>query len=198
MAQLKKKNLYSIADFLANVWMPMEVWSENFSWQLLAGGAIPQALTKSAISETTIHYVPGVGFLFWGIDFLATQLKVYTSPVMTGPYNAQPVFDIPAPWNNTPSVFCYAPKLHLELSDIANRRLFLTFMSNAQNVADLTTDLQVYKPVGVWIDVKWTIKDSCIICFILFYSFYNPWKAFFTPLRTCSAVLIPQKVNWLS
>ena len=62
------------------------------------------------------------------------------------------VLRMPAPWNATPEIFCYAPKLHVDIAarddanDAAGASL-LTICCNAQNVSLLDSMARIYVPL---------------------------------------------------
>ncbi len=73
---------------------------------------------------------------------------------LTGPWSEwYPIYDVPAPYNNTKKVFCYALKRHAEFERASNE-LVLTYMSNTYDVNDLKTMLDVYVPQIVRVKIS--------------------------------------------
>ena len=77
--------------------------------------------------------------------FISNSAMIRTAPALTGPWSAlTPVFDIPAE-QLAGGAFCYAGKMHPELSVVANEFVF-SYMCNTPTINELLDRPDVYTP----------------------------------------------------
>jgi len=82
------------------------------------------------------------------IPYLDSRVKLRLSKDVTGPWSSPiPLLDIPPVWT-VKEVFCYAPKMHLELVNSTNTFVW-TFMCNSFNPDYLKNHTDVYVPIFV-------------------------------------------------
>jgi hypothetical protein len=74
------------------------------------------------------------------------NINIQFSANITGPWSEPTtIYEIPPPWNNLESVFCYAPKSHPELASSPSE-LIITFMSNTYDIRKLKKNPAIYIP----------------------------------------------------
>lgn len=124
--------------------------SENGHW---VRGPLTNA-TKSNLAavmpmagEATLQWHPFMKrwFRIYVAGFGATSIDIWVARQITGPWSRAPLYDIPAPFDDTDKYFCYAAKSHPELTTNENEIVF-TYATNAKDVGDLTTNDEVYIP----------------------------------------------------
>lgn len=113
---------------------------------------------KNAPSEMTVTKLSDQCFVSLMVPMLGdTKVVMRTSPQLWGPWSndddddGNVVLKIPMPYNDTKKFFCYACKVHEEMSELGDEEgtLIWTFMSNAYNVTDLNDNVNIYQPVFV-------------------------------------------------
>lgn len=128
-------------------WKALQYWSTNDAWRSSADSLA--TLTELGPPETSFNYVDELqSWVFFGVDFLTTNLYMYASNSITGPYTKRLLYTIPPPYDKLPGTFCYAPKLHAELRASPDSRLF-TLVCNAQNITDLLDNTNIYVPIAM-------------------------------------------------
>ena len=143
-------------DVARNAWHALEALCDDGQWRSPALAALSlRAVSPAVAPEATLTFVPPIArWVYFMVPFGSTTLHMLSSRNITGPYEQQPVFELPPPFNDFPRVFCYAAKVHTELSDLDNGRLFVTLMSNTQNIKDLEQMLDVYVPLPLHVNVS--------------------------------------------
>jgi hypothetical protein len=99
-------------------------------------------------SETTLTYHPALGaWVALRVNtFLGPNVTLLYAAEVTGPWAALDVYTIP-PGMLAGGVFCYAGKVHSELTPGAStRELILSFMCNTPTIAELLDRPDIYVP----------------------------------------------------
>jgi len=154
------------------------VWSVKNgrpNWNLFSTVAVSslQPLEFAGISETSIFMVPGENtfgilhsmlpsasfpsrkptFSLLVVPFASTEVYLWTAYQLEGPWvNRGSIYSIPAPFNNTQAIFCYAPKVHPQFAPDRQSFVF-TYMSNTFEVDDLTKYPEVYIAQAVRVSI---------------------------------------------
>eukprot|EP01006_Ploeotia_vitrea_P055225 TRINITY_DN67974_c6_g14_i1.p1 TRINITY_DN67974_c6_g14~~TRINITY_DN67974_c6_g14_i1.p1 ORF type:complete len:391 (+),score=17.90 TRINITY_DN67974_c6_g14_i1:13-1185(+) len=131
-----------------NKWTQLQWWTKAKRWQ---SGKVPRTTLDVLFGfpppEATLQYNAELGYwIVPSIFFESTQVQLFLARNITGPWKGPyTVYDIPAPWATKP-VFCYAPKIHPELSTNQSSELLFTYMSNSPGINYLTTHPEIYIP----------------------------------------------------
>ena len=100
-------------------------------------------------TETTVQFHPylNVWFKLYVNGFAGTEIILLWATVLTGPWSSPiHVYDIPAPFNDTSRIFCYAVKVHPEFARAPNEFVF-TYATNGFNYEqDVLQNTFVYVP----------------------------------------------------
>lgn len=132
----------SVADVLRNDWSNVTL--------------VQTVLDAFGPPETSLTFVPKLQrWIFFVVPFGSTQLQAVVSPSAhlddTAAWTVTTIWQIAKPWGDYPRVFCYAPKLHPELSNATS--LFLTLCSNTPQIGDLVSNPEIYVPLTLRIDL---------------------------------------------
>jgi len=116
-------------------------------WEAMGPGVSPLQLFDSVPSEATLTYHPSLGV--WVIlrvnTFLGHAVTMLYAPQPEGPWLQMDVYAIPQE-QLAGGVFCYAGKVHPELSDPSAREIVFTYMCNTPRVPELLNRTDIYIP----------------------------------------------------
>ena len=135
------------AAFAAGTWDALTFLCADGVWRPYAAGQALTHLFDDVPSETTMTYVPALAA--WALPiantFTSSSIMLRTAPHPAGPWSAaEALFPIPPALLSNGS-FCYAAKMHPELSKSANE--FITsFNCNTPDLNGLLDRPEVYIP----------------------------------------------------
>lgn len=149
------------AAFDAGDWASREYLNEGGLWGQWAGAGALATLWAPFIPELTVQYSPlrGQFFVVYTSFLEGPVVRIMFSPRLEGPWTAPaPIYDIPAPFNNSVLFFCYAAKAHGELAPLlaggdacaaGEEAYVLTYACNAWDVETLFEPgyAAVYAPI---------------------------------------------------
>jgi hypothetical protein len=168
---------FTLDDFTQSKWTRQQFWAYDSNhqptWRSFNATQDSSSLVKvlsPSISELSVTFHSYLNawvtlnskcsrrttlfIIYFSVEFGGTKILVSIADQLTGPWSEWlPIYDVPAPYNETQKVFCYALKRHPEFERAANE-LVLTFMSNTYTVDDLNTMLDVYVPQMVRVKIN--------------------------------------------
>ena len=90
--------------------------------------------------------------------FAATTISLWLADSPSGPWMRNHIYNIPAPYNDTSKLFCYAAKAHPELERTGENELVFSFICNAFDVDTLFLPGQAtvaYLPLMMRVAIQW-------------------------------------------
>jgi len=133
---------------LVGEWGTLTAWTTRGEWESLESDPPLQQLFDFVPSESTLTYHPSLKL--WVIlrvnTFLGNNVTLLSATLPEGPYFSQDIYAIP-PEQLAGDAFCYAGKVHPELSDSAlAAELVFTYMCNTPSLSGLRDRADVYIP----------------------------------------------------
>jgi len=148
-----------LVDVILDNWDAMEFWaniSGTTQWSS-DPSVVPNQLATvldTRISEATVQFHTYLNKWFiLNVEFLATTILIATADELEGPWSSwSPVYELPAPYNETNIIFCYAVKAHPEFA--LPHEIVFSFMSNTFNVSLLKEYTNVYVPQLIRVEIQ--------------------------------------------
>jgi len=113
-------------------------------------------LYTPGVTESGIQYIPDWGqYLATSYYVFSPNMYIHTAPALTGPWsNSVKIYEVPE-MALDPYYFAYAGKLHPELSTTTGE-LIMTYAVNTSEPDAIWTDMSIYYPRFVRIQLAWT------------------------------------------
>ena len=141
----------SSSDFVAQNWAALTFYCADGSWKPYAADNQLAKLFDNVPSETTVTYIPSLGqwVTLCANTFISSAVTMRTAPAITGPWSDSiPVYPIP-PEFTSDGGFCYAGKMHPELSPPGADEFVFTFNCNTGGLPPLVNRSSMYIPQAI-------------------------------------------------